>query len=370
MGAPRMSGLVATPLPRHAATEGGASGAASGLKAPPGTDDTRTGGARTGDTHTGDTRTGEVTLNEVLGGLEGTEICIFYQDADLRHVWMANAPAGFEGIIGRTDHDLLPNAAIERAIAAKMDAMETGEKRRARIELRDGPGRRWFDLWIEPRRGADGARGVLCYAVDTSERLDREERLRVLLREVSHRSRNLLAIVQSIASQTVRTASAPSRFLERFNERLQSLAHTLDLVTVSEWEGATVHQLVSRQAGPFVSETGVLEIAGPDPTLSPNAALHLGLAVQELASNATSHGIWSHSDGMVYARTRMDGADLVFEWIEAGLKGNETVIPASSFGSRTLLAIVPAAVGGTASMEREGSQFVYRLTVPAENFEL
>ena len=260
-------------------------------------------------------------------------------------------------------------------LAAKLRALETGEGQHDLVELTEVARDHWFDLWIEPQRDPGGTvTGLLCFAVNVSQRVQREERLRVLLREVSHRSRNLLAIVQSIASQTVRTASAPSRFLERFNERLQSLAHTLDLVTVSEWEGATLHQLVSRQVGAFVSGTGVIEIAGPDPILTPNAALHLGLAVQELASNAASHGIWSRRDGMVYARTRLEGGDLMFEWTEAGLDTADDSDMSGrtdgSFGSRTLLAIVPAAVGGTASMQREGSQFIYRLTVPSGNFGL
>lgn len=314
----------------------------------------------------------DIGLDRLLKGLGGTHICVFYQDVELIYRWIENPPAGFDAdVVGLTDHDLPATETGHEMIEAKRRCLETGERGQTAVCLLLGGHKRWFDLWVEPDRDANEAIvGLLGFAIEVTERVEREERLRVLLREVSHRSRNLLAIVQSIAAQTVRTAAAPSRFLERFNERLQSLAHTLDIVTVRDWDGATVHQLVSRQAGPFVPATGVIEMAGPDPILTPNAALHLGLAVQELGSNAAHHGAWSAGDGMVYARTRYEDDDLVFEWTEAGAEGAEPVQldKRGSFGSRTLTAIVPAAVNGQASMRREGVDFVYRLKMPPANF--
>ena len=313
-----------------------------------------------------------ITMRHLLDGLRGTDICVFFQDADLVYRWIENPPKGFdESLIGRSDHDIPVLAEATGILDLKAQVLREGAKRRGLAELRENGRKRVFDMVLDPQRDAHGTiTGLLGIAIEVTERINREERLRVLLREVSHRSRNLLAIVQSIASQTVRTASAPSRFLERFNERLQSLAHTLDLVTVSEWEGATVHRLVSRQAGPFVTATGAIEISGPDPVLTPNAALHLGLAVQELSSNATSHGIWSRAEGKVTVRTRLENDALIFEWSEAGLDTEAPDMSDGSFGARTLSAIVPAAVGGRATVDREGAHFVYRLVVPAGNFDL
>ena len=313
-----------------------------------------------------------ITARELLAGLQGSDICIFFQDTELVYRWIENPPAGYErGLVGRSDREVEELDGAPRLREIKEEVLRTGEGRHELVEIPLAGRRRTFDMSLQPQRNPDGdVTGILGFAVEVTERIEREARLRVLLREVSHRSRNLLAIVQSIASQTVRTASAPSRFLERFNERLQSLAHTLDLVTVSEWEGATVHQLVSRQAGPFVTDTGVIEISGVDPVLTPNAALHLGLAVQELSSNANNHGIWSRSEGKVSVRTRLEDTSLVFEWSEAGLNEEAPDIPDGSFGARTLTAIVPAAVGGHATVDREGTNFVYRLVVPAGNFDL
>ena len=119
-----------------------------------------------------------------------------------------------------------------------------------------------------------------------------------------------------------------------------------------------------------MTDTGVIEISGPDPVLTPNAALHLGLAVQELSSTATSHGIWSRAEGKVTVRTRLENDALIFEWSEAGLDTEAPDMSDGSFGARTLSAIVPAAVGGRATVDREGAHFVYRLVVPAGNFDL
>ena len=81
-------------------------------------------------------------------------------------------------------------------------------------------------------------------AVDITEQKRREQALRALLREVAHRSKNLLAIIQSIATQTGRYSETVDDFLSRFRGRLQSLASTQDLVTSSDWRGAALQDLV------------------------------------------------------------------------------------------------------------------------------
>ena len=323
-------------------------------------------------------RVATLPAERILHGLRGTNVTVAYQGLDLVYAWIANPPAGFETISGKRDEDVLAPSAAAVLTPAKLRCIDTGEGMHLTIEI-PGETVRWFDVWLEPDFAHDLAdepegrgqiEGVIIVAIDVTERVAREDRLRVLLREVSHRTRNLLAIVQSIASQTVRAASAPTRFLERFNERLQSLAHTLDLVTLREWEGATLHQLVSRQAGPFRPHDGVFELGGPDPMLTPNAALHLGLAVQELASNALNHGAWSGNRGRVRARTSMDPDGLVFEWSEGDPSGKGAVPqPSGTFGSRTLMSIVPAAVNGEASMIAQPEGFAYRLRVPATNLD-
>ena len=76
-----------------------------------------------------------------------------------------------------------------------------------------------------------------------------EQRLQALLREVNHRAKNMLAVVQSIARQTV--AASPKDFLERFSERVQALATSQDLLVKADWKGVELAKLVRRQLAHF-----------------------------------------------------------------------------------------------------------------------
>lgn len=106
-----------------------------------------------------------------------------------------------------------------------------------------------------------------------------------MLREVSHRSKNLLAIIQSIATQTGRYSGTIEGFLVRFRGRLQSMASSQDLVTSSNWRGANLHELVMGQVARYSADPSrAIRFAGTQPFLNPNAALHVGLALHNLPS--------------------------------------------------------------------------------------
>src|SRR5690606_25248493 len=103
----------------------------------------------------------------------------------------------------------------------------------------------------------------------------REQRLRALLRELNHRTKNLLAIVQSIAAQTARGTQSLPEFLARFNGRVHSLARSQDLVVDTSWTGARLHDLIRAQAGKYVEQPSEhLRITGDDPMLNPNETVH------------------------------------------------------------------------------------------------
>ena len=112
-----------------------------------------------------------------------------------------------------------------------------------------------------------------------------------LMREVSHRSKNLLAIVLSIAAQTASHAGNIDDFLTKFRGRIQALAWTQDLVTESNWQGTSFQRLVLAQLAQGRGEPPQgIALDGDNPTLGPNAALHVGLAMHELVTNAAAHG--------------------------------------------------------------------------------
>lgn len=312
----------------------------------------------------------------ILRALRNTGITVFYQNLDLAVVWGHNVPASWAGgdVVGRTDPDFLPVHSIERIAAAKRAVLSTGNS--DKLEFRDADGGdRWYDMWIDADTSDDGhVRGVVTTVVEVTDRKHREQTLRTLLREVSHRSKNLLAIIQSIATQTGRYSSTIDTFLTRFRGRLQSLSSSQDLVTSSNWRGAMLGELIEGQVTRFRGEAddGV-RFQGVDVYLNPNAALHVGLALHELVVNSMSHGALSRARGHVNLTSSLEndaeGAPkLVLEWSE------RTDTPDGQaekrFGSVALERVVPLSLDGTAIFEMHDGQLDYRLEVPSENFEI
>jgi two-component sensor histidine kinase len=200
---------------------------------------------------------------------------------------------------------------IFRAIDRR-DAKSVQERFRAAIEGNDdylGEYRvNGFDppRWVAARgrvveRDADG-RPLMVVGVnfDITERKSAEERQRVLLRELNHRVKNTLATVQALATQTVRHARDPARFLEAFSARLQALGSAHGLLSDNEWRGIAMRELVRLEVMPFDNRAAPrIRISGPDVYLSPDQALGLGLALHELASNALKFGSLSVAGGWV-----------------------------------------------------------------------
>ena len=319
----------------------------------------------------------------LLRALRNTAVSVFYQNPDLQVVWAQNVPKSWTSgnIIGKTDGDFLPSPMAERVTAAKRIVLTAAHPDRLEISIPNSEGARWFDLWIDADYDSDGnVRGIITTAVETTEQKRREQTLRALLREVSHRSRNLLAIIQSIATQTGRYSVTIEGFLNRFRGRLQSLASSQDLVTSSNWRGANLGELVLGQVGRYTqSPRKAIHFEGERPWLNPNAALHVGLALHELAVNSVSYGALSRPDGFVTVSGQflpgLPGAtSLALTWNE-NIGGADDGIPDEAtrekrFGSVALERIVPASLNGSASLKIAAGKLEYRLEIPFGNFEV
>ena len=127
-----------------------------------------------------------------------------------------------------------------------------------------------------------------------------EEHLRFLMRELSHRSKNLLAVVQAMAGQTAKSAENVADFRRRFGERLMGLAASHDLLVNQNWLGASVEQLVRGQLSSFIDDQDPrMLICGPAVDLKAEAAEALGLALHELATNSLKYGALNDPAGKV-----------------------------------------------------------------------
>jgi two-component sensor histidine kinase len=313
----------------------------------------------------------------LVHALRNAGITVFYQSPELRVIWARNVPDSWGGmaIIDKTDAEFLPGAAAARIVERKNTVLRSGQPDMLEFNDAGVGGGRWYDMWIDADLAEDGSvKGVVTTIVEITDRKHREQTLRTLLREVSHRSKNLLAIIQSIATQTGRYSSTIDSFLQRFRGRLQSLASSQDLVTSSNWRGAMLSALIKDQITRYRgdSDDGV-RFEGVDVYLNPNAALHIGLALHELVVNSMSHGALSRPNGQVTLTSvlnkgELDGAmTLVLVWNER--TNSDHGLGEKRFGSIALERVVPLSLDGKASFDLNEDRLNYRLEIPGFNFE-
>ncbi|WP_294645252.1 sensor histidine kinase [uncultured Aureimonas sp.] len=314
---------------------------------------------------------------KALKAVANTEMTLFAQDMDLRYLWLFNAQGSWlaEARNGDCDQDFLPAPAADKAKAIKAETLKTGAPVRFELPVASGDTVRWFDVRVDVDRNDDGeVIGLIGTSVEITDQKRREDTLKTLLREVSHRSKNLLAIIQSLASQTARHSVTVPEFLVRFRGRIQSLASSQDIVTDTDWRGADLFSLVTLQVERYAPD-GMEQIRfeGVDVYLTPTAALHVGLALHELAVNAASYGALSVPGGRIEIVSRIETREgqtsLMLRWRESnGPRVRVDYDP--RFGTSTLERIVPNSVGGEAALEYRPDGIQYWLRVPRNQFEL
>jgi PAS domain S-box-containing protein len=226
-----------------------------------------------------------------------------------------------------------------------------------------------ISVTVSPVRGAGGTIiGASKVARDISERRRLEEAQQALSREVNHRSKNLLAVVQSIIRYTV-SHSEPQDFMRRISERLQALSANQDLLIESSWRGAEITRLVRSQLDHVEGlSLDRVSLEGEPIFLTPSAAQALGIALHELATNAVKFGALSTGAGRVTAGWRLEngtnGQELVVTWLESG--GPEVATPEyAGFGSAIIKRITGQAMGGAVTTSYAPTGLTWELRAPA-----
>jgi len=217
----------------------------------------------------------------------------------------------------------------------------------------------------------DGKVAGLSYiAHDITERKRIEEHNKLLMAEVNHRAKNLLAVVQALAQQTARH-SDPAVFVERLSERIAGLAASQDLLVRNQWSGVDVADLVQVQLSHFKDLIGtrVLIEGQRVLTLNMSAAQGIGMALHELATNAAKYGALSNLDGQVRITWQIiAGAKPAFliSWQEDG--GPFVTAPTrKGFGQVVIGGMAEAAVEGRAEIVFRESGLSWTLRAPVEN---
>lgn len=307
--------------------------------------------------------------------LRGAEVTVFTQDRELRYTAISNAFLGrkAEEFLGRSDEEVMPEGSRDAIVAVKIEALESGAARRQEVRVNEGGVDLWFDLHVEPLRDGGGELiGLTCAAIDVTERKESEAQLRLLMRELTHRSKNLLAVIQAMARQTARGTTSLDRFVERFGARLQALATSHDLLVQEGWHGASLHELVRSQLGPYLDRAHPqITFEGPSVLFKPEAAQGLGLALHELATNAAKYGALSSPKGhvaLVWRRlSPADGYGIEVVWRESG--GPEVHTPEHrGFGTLAIERHLANTVDGDVELDFDPDGVRCRITVPVTQF--
>jgi two-component system CheB/CheR fusion protein len=166
--------------------------------------------------------------------------------------------------------------------------------------------------------------GIVITFNDITQQKRQNDHLQILMKELQHRTNNLFSVVQAMARQTARSSTTFGEFEAQFGSRIQGLSHSNTLLIEEDWKGASLDKLIEVQLAPFVGADAMrVETAGPKLMLATGAVQTLGLALHELATNASKYGALSVPGGRVILSWSLDngnGAPASFrmKWREEG----------------------------------------------------
>jgi PAS domain S-box-containing protein len=206
---------------------------------------------------------------------------------------------------------------------------------------------------------------VVGTADDITERKENAEKAHLLTREINHRAKNMLSVVDAISHQIA--AGNPEDFARRFSERIQALSANQDLLIRNEWKGVEIEDLVRAQLAHFADLIGPrIAVQGPRLLLRGAPAQAIGLALHELSTNAGKYGALSNDTGRVDIRWGCDGETLTMSWTERD--GPPVSAPERrGFGTIVMKTMAERSLDGAVQLDYAASGLIWRLTCPTAN---
>lgn len=209
-------------------------------------------------------------------------------------------------------------------------------------------------------------------ARDVTQRKRDEEHIHLLMREITHRSKNLLAVIQAMARQTKAGSKTAAEFEERFSGRLQALAASHDLLVQQDWTGVSMSDLVHSQLAHYLDQHATqISISGPHMIVTPEAAQNIGLAVHELSTNAAKYGALSVPKGRIAVKWSSpancrDEMRVKMTWKESG--GPKVTRPSHrGFGQLVMEQLAPRGLDGDATLDFDSDGVCWVLDMPAQH---
>jgi PAS domain S-box-containing protein len=222
---------------------------------------------------------------------------------------------------------------------------------------------RWCIGTAAPSTDKDGrVARISGVTVDITDRKGAEERQALLAREVDHRAKNALALVQSIVRLT--RASDIATYIKAVEGRIRALSRAHTILSLSRWQGADIRGLVEEELAPYrTGEAAKVVASGPNVSLQPAVAQSLALALHELVTNAAKYGALYSMSGHIHLSWELNPGTLVLRWTENG--GPPTQPPSSpGFGTRIIIASIEGQLGGQTSFDWRPEGLRCMLSVP------
>jgi len=262
---------------------------------------------------------------------------------------------------------LLDDDAASREMVSRLKQANELRYENLPLETRDGRHRNLeivANLYDE-----DGRPVIQCSIRDITERMRTEEHVKLLMAEVNHRAKNLLAVVQAVAHQTAKHGD-PASFAARLSDRIEGLAASQDLLVKNQWQGIEVADVVEAQLAHFKDLIGTrVLIEGPRARLAMAAAQGIGMALHELVTNAAKYGALSNLVGKVRIAWHISSTAhpaFSMSWLEDG--GPKVAPPTrNGFGQIVIGRMAEAAVEGVAEIVYRERGLSWILSAPVEN---
>ncbi|GJE54366.1 MULTISPECIES: sensor histidine kinase [Methylobacterium] len=312
--------------------------------------------------------------------LASTTDCITVLDVEGRLISMNEVAVpvfggtSFAHVVGRPWIDVWQLPESRDAVLAALEQARAGRSCRFQAALETGAPAEtlWWDIVLAPMNGDDGRpERILAVSRDITDLKQTEARQTVLMHEMAHRVKNTLAMVQAVATQTLRNAHSLEEAGDALGARLQALAHAHDVLMQGAWSSADLRGLVDTAVALHSDgEPGRFVIDGPDVTLGPRPGLTLALILHELGTNATKYGALSKPEGRVvigWNVAMVEGEErLSFRWEEVG--GPQVAPPTRvGFGTRLIERSLVHSFGGSAKLQFPEDGVVLTMQAPAAN---
>lgn len=290
-----------------------------------------------------------------------------------------SASAACKAICGWPEHEPLSLDQLRALIhpddrQAQADAMETALATRGPIDIEyrlvlAGGAERWVHLLGQATYRADGSPiSIIGTTQDVTERRAVEDHRALLATEMNHRLKNMMASMQAIIAQTLRTSDTLAQASSSIASRIQAMSDANDLLISERFEGSSVRDLLEKALSPFgVADRGQIDLSGPEVTVPPGFIAPIALAMHELATNATKYGALSVASGRILIQWAVHhaatGRTLHLEWRE---RDGPAVSPPTrrGFGTKLIDRTLKTEIGASVEIRYDPSGLIFAMSAP------